>query len=209
MRRQYFSNSLGGVTPCQKRVLTRLSCRPPRRVLLNVTITCLQKGDMGTPGPPSPSYALAYMSLKDFWCLKLMNNIIFLLTEWESRTGRYLAWGHDVQTKRSEVPALLILRATLWTNFSGDFKYRNWCKSLPQTSAKDKLTFVLIRQRGFIYRSKQLSVSQLDWEKFPQLCFMEYKHTSLARTQRDYKWVSRNRPLRCVNIVTGLRGWGE
>lgn len=42
-----------------------------------------------------------------------MNNIIFLLTEWESRTGRYLAGGYDVQTKRSEVPALLILRATL------------------------------------------------------------------------------------------------
>ena len=30
---------------------------------------------------------------------------MYLLTEWEGRTGKYLARGHDVRTERSEVRA--------------------------------------------------------------------------------------------------------
>ena len=30
---------------------------------------------------------------------------MYLLTEWEGRTGKYLARGHDVQIERSEVRA--------------------------------------------------------------------------------------------------------
>ena len=33
------------------------------------------------------------------------NNNMYLLTEWEGRTGKYLARGHDVRTERSEVRA--------------------------------------------------------------------------------------------------------
>ena len=31
---------------------------------------------------------------------------MYLLTEWEGRTGKYLARGHGVRTQRSEVRAL-------------------------------------------------------------------------------------------------------
>ena len=38
--------------------------------------------------------------------LGLPYNNMYLLTEWEGRTGKYLARGHGVRTERSEVRAL-------------------------------------------------------------------------------------------------------
>ena len=35
----------------------------------------------------------------------LTRHIMYLLTEWEGRTGKYLARGHGVRTERSEVRA--------------------------------------------------------------------------------------------------------
>ena len=33
----------------------------------------------------------------------IAKNIMYLLTEWENRTGKYLDRGHNVRTERSEV----------------------------------------------------------------------------------------------------------
>ena len=40
-------------------------------------------------------------------CLLLAEQIMYLLTTWEDRMGKYLARGHGVRTKRSEVRAPL------------------------------------------------------------------------------------------------------
>ena len=37
--------------------------------------------------------------------MKFEQNNMYLLTEWEGRTGKYLARGYDVRTERSEVRA--------------------------------------------------------------------------------------------------------
>ena len=37
-----------------------------------------------------------------------VTKIMYLLTEWEGRTGKYLAQGHGVRTERSEVRACLL-----------------------------------------------------------------------------------------------------
>ena len=38
-------------------------------------------------------------------CYSRFANTMYLLTEWEGQTGKYLARGHDVRTKRSEIRA--------------------------------------------------------------------------------------------------------
>ena len=38
------------------------------------------------------------------WMVRVVDNM-YLLTEWEGRTGKYLARGHGVRTERSEVRA--------------------------------------------------------------------------------------------------------
>ena len=42
---------------------------------------------------------------KEPYCLIQGYNNMYLLTEWEGRTGKYLARGHGVRTERSEVRA--------------------------------------------------------------------------------------------------------
>ena len=37
--------------------------------------------------------------------LTIVRGTMYLLTEWEGRTGKYLARGHGVRTERSEVRA--------------------------------------------------------------------------------------------------------
>ena len=48
-------------------------------------------------------HCIVIVFLLYLFCLLLVCNNMYLLTEWEGRTGKYLARGQGVRTERSEV----------------------------------------------------------------------------------------------------------
>ena len=79
-------------------------------IIINISFCCLQfKVQLRQLRLVSSDRANEGCKRMSFWKkITIQSKIMYLLTEWEGRTGKYLARGHGVRTERSDLTYILL-----------------------------------------------------------------------------------------------------
>lgn len=104
--------------------------------------------------------------------------IWYIMTEWQGCMGKYLAWGHDIQTRGSEVLVWWVKCFPVWPNqtqlmsiyqiSTKCWKFQNFCFSLKtvKTCIKEQVHLRTFRLK-FVQKSTKYTRTHSAWKKIP------------------------------------------